>query len=972
MNENRHAIALRVNGRATSHVVEPRTLLIDLLRDDLRLTGSHVGCEEGLCGACTVEIDGETVKSCMLLAAQADGTSITTVEGVGADGGLDPVQQAFQDCFALQCGYCTPGVVMSARALLAENADPSDEEVQHALSGNLCRCTGYQNIVKAVRVAGERLRGEASPETVPPRTSWIVQAVPRQEDRRLLLGGGRYTDDASIEGSLFCALVRSPHAHAEILSIDPAPALALPSVVRVVTGAEAKPHWQPYPPTMDALGVRLPKSYPLAVERVRFHGEPVAAVLAETRAAAEDAALAVAVTYRPLPAVTSVAAALGERDAVPAKLYDGWDDNRQIVWDYAIGDVDSAFDEAAAVVGEEISSQRYGTSPMEPRAVHADFDPSDRSLTVRLSTQIPHHARAFFGQVFGLPESSIRVIAEDVGGGFGGKLGLDPEYIPVLLSILSGRPVRWVERREEWLLAGPQARDFTMQAKAAFDSRGRLTAFITDIHADMGCDGAERAGGLGMPIVASIYAPGGYRLENYRSHVTCAVTNKAPYGACRGYGKDIANMAMEKMMDRGAAALGLDPLEIRRRNLAESYPHQICTGPKIESGSLQQAIVRLGEIMDLAGLRARQAAAREEGRYLGLATVSYIEPCGGSIPNSIYQNAESATVRVAPDGSVRVFAGVQSIGQGVRTALAQVAAETLGCHPSDVRVSCGDTDSVPFGLGAYSGRGVTYGVGAVLEAAERVKAKLLRAAGNLLQADPGDLVLRDGAAEVEGDPGRRVSLKEIGRAVTYWPGAEAVLQGELDPTLEATAVYRCPQTNWVPDERGFMQLYTSHPGGALGVLLEVDAETGEIAVERFWTVADHGKIINPATVDAQIVGGTIQQLGGSVTEALHYDAEGRLLTRTLRDYGMPNVFASVPIEIEHLETLSPGTAIGAKGVGESGCIATTTVLMQAVEDALSPFGVTVSHSPLTPWAVRALIAEAARQAPQIKLVGDSV
>lgn len=960
-------VSLTVNGRRVDRTVPDRMLLVDLLRDELGLFGTRVGCEEGICGACSVAVDGHVVKSCSLLAVQTDGTEVETVECLSTGGGgLDPIQAAFVACGALQCGYCTSGMIMAARDLLARVPRPTEEEIRYALSGNLCRCTGYAPIVRAVLVAS----GQAEPQYTAGEGdggSWIGRPIPRKEDNRLVAGAGRYTDNVVEPGTLHCAILRSTHAHARILAIDAWSAANLSGVVKVVTGREAEPFWTHMPPTWDATGAggKLPMNRAIAVDKVRFVGEPVAAVLAENRAVAEDALALIRVEYEPLPAVLSLQDALGTGDARPrALLYDAWGDNLQLVWPDRIGDVEATFASAHLVLEDAFSSQRYSTMPLETRAVHARFDVADRALTVHLSTQIPHHARSFFAHVFGLPEANVRVVAGDVGGGFGGKLALDTEYIPVLLSVMTGRPVKWMETRSEWMAAGPHARDFAMRVRAAFAEDGTLLALRTDIDADMGCDGAERAGGLGMPCMAGIYAPGGYKLDTYEMNVRCFVTNKAPYGACRGYGKDIANMAMERMLDLGADRLGLSRFEVRRRNLTATYPHPLVTGPVIESGSLVQALDRLEALMDIGGLTQRQHEARRGGRHLGFAAVSYIEPCGGSIPNSMYQNYESASVRIAHDGTVRVLTGIQSIGQGVLTSLALVAAETLGCSPDNVHVSCGDTDAVPYGVGAYSGRGAIYGVGAVLLAAGKVRERAIIAAAFLLQADRSKLVLKGGKAFDPERSDRSVTLKEIARAVYFWPGAELSLKGVPDPSLEAQAVYTSPQTSWQPDERGRFQLYTSHPGGAVGALVEVDVETGEVQVLQFWVVADHGRIIHPPSVDGQIVGGTVQQLGGTLLEEIAYDREGRPMTRSLRDYGLVNAIkAASKFVIEHIETPSPATTVGAKGAGESGCIATTTVLMAAVENALAPFGVRVTHSPLTPWNVRELVRTSVAPAP---------
>lgn len=954
-------VALTVNGRTARAACEDRTLLIDTLRDDLDLKGPRIGCEDGACGACTVEVNGATVKSCMLLTAQCNGATIVTIEGLASDSGkLDRLQEAFVAAGAQQCGYCTSGMIMSARALLKVNPNPTEQEIRDGLTGNICRCTGYLPIIRAVQMAAGQVPMPAKVEV----DRWVGAALPRKEDRWLVSGGGNYTDDFVEAGMLYCAIARSTRPHARIISIDTSRAAAVPGVVGVMTGAEATSYWNVMTPAWDATGFggKMPRVYPMAVDKVRFVGEPVAAVVAETRALAEDAAALISVTYDDLPAILSMADAV-PADGLPPKalVYDAWGDNVQLAWPDTKGDLAGAFEEADLIVEDDFSSHRYNTLPMETRVVHASFNRASQQLTVRASLQIPHAARSFIAQIFNLKESNVRVIAGDVGGGFGGKLGIDTEYIPILMSVVTGRPVKWMETRSEWMTAGPQGRDFTMTARAAFRRDGTVLALSTRIRANVGVDGAERVGGLGMPLMASIYAAGGYKLRAYGMDVACIVTNQAPYGATRGYGKDIANMAMERLMDKAADELGLDRFEIRRMNLTDAYPHQMLTGPVIESGSLVQALDRLEAMMDVPSLREAQKAASTSRERLGIAIASYIEPCGGSIPNSIYQNYEAATVRLNHDGTVRVMTGIQTIGQGVLTAMAHVAADALGTHPDDVTVTTGDTDSTPYGAGAYSGRGATYGTGAVLAAADKVRARMLRAASFLLEAKEETIILAGGRATA-GD--KSVSLSEIAKAVYFWPGAEASLKGMDNPTLEHSAVYTCPQTSWVPDANGHAQFYTAHPGGAVGVLVAVDIDTGRVSVRKIWDVSDHGRVIHPPSMDGQIMGGTMMQLSQTLIEENALDEAGQPKFVTMREYGSPTIqLAPDAFEIAHIETLSPGTSVGAKGVGEAGCIATTTVLMAAVEDAIHSVGpIRVTHAPLNPWAVKALIERARSEA----------
>jgi len=957
-------VVIDINGRSIAARIEPRLLLVDFLRDVAAVKSTRIGCEEGACGACTVELNGRTVKSCLVLAVRADGGRVTTVEGLARGRDLSPVQQAFVACGAMQCGYCTAGMVMSARAFIAEHgaSEFSDDDVRQALTGNICRCTGYLDIIHAVKHAAGKAPALVHDDGAPAAgASWIGRPLARREDRRLVAGRGRYADTFGERSDLHAVAVRATRAHARITAIDSARAKDMPGVHLVMTGREAKQHWQPLAAVMEMPGLRLPRRYAIAVDKVIFYGEPVALVVAESAYQAEDAARAVVVEYADLPVNVDAERAATEPADSAALLYPEWSSNLQIEQRLDFGDVDSAFASADLIVDENIVSHRFGALPMETRVVRADYAAGEESLTVRASTQIPHQMRMYLSRVLGIPETRIQVLAEDVGGGFGAKLAVDCEYLPVLASILLERPVKWFETRSEWLHSGPAARDYRTRSRAAFRRDGTLLALETDILADMGVDGAERAGGLGMPLNGGTYAPGPYRVDHYRTRVRCVVTNKAPYNAYRGYGKDLANMLIERVLDQAADQLEIDPIAIRTRNLLTSYPHQIVTGPIIENGTLRESLARAAEMMDLTALRALQARALEQGRYIGLCLVPYIEPAGGAFPSSAFQNYESVAMRVQADGTVRILTGIQNIGQGIETSYAQVVADVLGANVADVSVAWGDTTAIPWGSGTFSSRGAMYAVGAIIDAGDRLRARMLIGAAQVMGVPREEITLEHGVFAHAS--GKRLTFAELAHACYMQPGAGIVLADADAPLLEAVGTYRHPQVNWTPDAQGRVQFYPSHATGAEGALVEVDIETGRIEVKQIWMVADHGVILNPHVLAGQIKGGVVQQLGGTLYECFDYDDAGRPSASTLKEYGMPTVWAAPPIAIEHLASHSPATRIGAKGGGEDGCIATSTVLMGAVEDALRPLGVKVMSSPLTPARIRALIDSARSAAP---------
>jgi len=950
-------ISFQLNGESHTVNVTPRELLTDVLRDKASIKSVRFGCEEGACGSCTIELNGQTVKSCMIPAVRANGKSISTIEGSDLSEITKKVQTAFASCHALQCGYCTSGMIMSAANLLKKNSGQNltDEEIKNGIAGNICRCTGYNNIIHAIKVANGQAEPLAESEsTLGKSDNWIGKPLQRREDKRLVAGKGRFVDNYGEYGDLHAAVARSTKAHAKILKIDTQVAEKMSGVRRVITGEEAKKYWQPLAPTMELLDLKLPKRYALAVDKVVFYGEPVVLVIADDPYIAEDAAESIKVQYGDLPVNTDPTAIISAIDEPERLLYPEWKTNTQVEVRFEHGEVNSVFASADLVIEEKIGSHRYSAMPMETRVARADYDKDEDHLIIRASTQIAHQMRMAIGQVFGIPESRIEVLAGDVGGGFGAKLSVDSEYFAVLGTMLCHKPVRWSETRAGWMHAGPGARDYHATSRAAFDRNGAVIAMETDIVADMGCDGAERGCGIGMPLNGGNYAPGPYTIENYRTNIRCVVTNKGPYNAYRGYGKDLANMLIERLLDQAADKLEIDPIEIRKRNLLKKYPFQLVTGPIIENGTLRECLEKLAENMKLSELRKEQANALREGRHLGLALVPYIEPAGATFPGSTSQNYESITLRIAADGSVHVITGIQSLGQGIETVYAQVCADQLGCAIEDVTVSWGDTKASPFGSGTFSSRGAMFAVGAIINATEKLIPRIKIGASVIFECDPSEVTIKNGVISCLKSE-LAISFKELAFAAYVQPGAEIILADADGPLLEALGVYRHPQVNWKPDDLGRMQFYPAHANGAAGALVEVDIETGKVDVKKIWMVADHGVILNPLILQGQIKGSIVQQLGGTIYENLAYDDEGTPLANTLKEYGMPTVWAAPEIEIDHLVSKSPSTSVGAKGAGEDGSIATSTVLMAAVEDALRVHNVKVMSCPLSPFKVKEMI-----------------
>ena len=951
--EIRENISFTLNGENIEKKFPTGAFLCDSLKE-LGDKSVRIGCEEGACGACTVEIDGLLTKSCLKLTNTCSGSEITTITGLEADPLTEKIKSSFTNCHALQCGYCTAGMILSSRNVLKKHGDELTESmVKDGLIGNICRCTGYKNIIHAVMHAAGKVESLVKLENQEANiTGKIGEAVTRKEDGRLMSGRGKFTDNFFKKDDLFAYILRSDRAHAMIGEIDTREAKKQPQVELIMTGQEAQHYWEPISPTMDLLDLKLPKRYPLATDKVVFVGEPVVLIIARSIEAAHLAGEKIRIEYRDLPVNTKACDSLkAKEDGI---LYDSWDNNIQVDFNFENGELENTFGSADLIVEETIDSHRFGAMPMETRAVRADFDSFEKSLIIHASTQVPHQFRIYLSRVFGLKENSIQIIAGDVGGGFGSKLSMDTEYLPILGSIILGKPVRWHESRAEWIHAGFGARDYTAKVKGAFDKSGHLKALETDIIADMGCDGAERACGLGMPLNGGTFALGPYVCENYKTRVRCVVTNKAPYNAYRGFGKDLANMLIERTLDIAADRLEMDQILIRKKNLLKSYPHQIATGPILENGTQRECLEELEKIMNVSLLREEQSQALANNRFLGISLIPYIEPAGATFPSSAFQNYESVNVRVAADGSVQVQTGIQSIGQGIETVYAQVTAEYLGCSVEDVGVSWGDTNVTPWGSGTFSSRGAMFAVGAIIKAANKIKKRIEIASAILLNCNKEALLFENGKIKNK-ITNQSITFKEVSYAVYVNPGAEIILDQADEPSLEAMGTYRHPQVNWKADELGRAQFYPAHSNGAEGALVEVDPNTGKVQVLKIWIVADHGKILNPLLLKGQITGGIMQQLGGTLYEKFDYDSKGRPLQRTLKEYGVPNIWSTPEIEIHHLETKSPSTEVGAKGGGEDGCIATSTAIMGAVEDALRPMGIKITSSDLSPKNLRQII-----------------
>jgi len=772
-------------------------------------------------------------------------------------------------------------------------------------------------------------------------TDSIVPAPPfgdsprRVEDARLLAGRGRFVDDLRVPGLLHAAISRSPHAHARIERVDARAALAMPGVVAVLTVAELPEcAGAAVPPLVPAPAFRAHEQPALAGPEARHVGEPVAVVVATDAYAAADGVEALVVDYTALPAVATVDDAL--RPGAP-RVFADWGDNAVGVCESAVGDAARGFAEADAVVDVELIVPRLAPMPLEPRGVLAVPEGADGLFTLWSSTQVPYAVRAAAARALAISEERVRVIAPDVGGGFGGKGHVYPEdvLIPAVARRL-GRPLKWVETRREHLLSAAPDRDQRHRARLGVRRDGRIAAIETAFTRDHGA----------YPMLEDVIAlntinhlPGPYRVSNYAARGVNAVTHKTFSAAYRGAGRSEAAFVVDRLLDRAARAIGMDAAELRRRNLIRPDEMPYRSGLTYRDGQpivydpadYPRAFDRLLELFDYAGWREQQRARRGGPRPIGIGVSAYVEGTG-------IGPFEGADVRVDASGVVHVLVGVSSQGQAHETTLAQIAAGELGVRLEQVRVHGGDTSLLRYGMGTIASRVAAVAGPAVARSARDVARKARLVAAEILECAAADVVLADGQVHVVGVPGRALPLARVSAASVR----SRVLAREGAPGLHACVFFYPGTVTWA---------FGAHAGA-----VEVDVDTGAVRLLRYAAVHDCGRPINPAVVEGQLHGGIAQGIGAALMEEIVHDADGQLLTGTLMDYGLPTAAVVPSLDVEALDHASMINEVGIKGVGESGVISPPVVIANAVEDALADRGAAITALPLTPWRVWASCA----------------
>jgi carbon-monoxide dehydrogenase large subunit len=773
-------------------------------------------------------------------------------------------------------------------------------------------------------------------------TPYIGRPLKRKEDARLIQGIGHYVDDLQLVGMQHAMFLRSPYAHAKIRSVDLSKARTAAGVILALSGADLR----------NAIGAvpcagRIPDMKPaprpvLAADRVRFVGEAVAVVVAEDRYTSRDALDLIEVDYEPLTPVVNPEKAL----AKGATLIHGQKDNAAYRWEIEGGDLKAAFKTADKVIRQRIVNQRLIPVAIEPRAVLAEYKPGERQLTVWSATQIPHLLRTQVASMLRIPETEVRVIAPDVGGGFGSKLNVYPEEALVAyLAMQTGKPVKWAESRRENFQATIHGRDQIADVEVAFNREGSILGLRCRLIADLGAYYH-----LFTPLIPTLTGQmmvGCYKISAARMEITGVFTNKMPTDAYRGAGRPEATYLIERVIDLVAAELKRDPVEVRRKNFPKpaDFPYAAPTGLIYDSGNYEQALDLALRKTGYQNLRREQAKLRKKGRHVGIGISTYVEICGMGPSSDMPSGGwESATVRIEPSGQVNLMTGSSPHGQGQETSFAQIGADVLGIEPADVQVVHGDTAVVPYGIGTFGSRATAVGGTAAYKALLKVRDKIAAIAGHLLHEDSAKIVLQDKRVFNPAAPKKSLAFVDV-VAAAY---SAKKLPPDTEPGLETTSFFE-------PANFTF-------PFGAHICVVEIDGETGDVRLVRYVAVDDCGNVINPLLVDGQVHGGIVQSVGQALFEEAVYDEQGQLITGELMDYALPRAADMCWMETHRTVTPSPVNPLGVKGVGEAGTIAATPALAGAVVDALAPFGVRHVDMPFSREKIWKLMHQTNRRA----------
>jgi 4-hydroxybenzoyl-CoA reductase alpha subunit/xanthine dehydrogenase E subunit len=929
---------LTVNGYERAVALAAGETLADVLREKLNLTGTKKGCNLGDCGACTVLVDGEPMNSCLLLASQMEGKQITTIEGVAQNGHLAPIQKAFVEEGGVQCGYCTPGMILSSVALLNKNPRPTVEEIKDGLAGNLCRCTGYTGIIRAVqqcenyRDDGTCAKKEApAPENS--RFSSVSVPMPRVDSADKVTGRARYTADISLPNMAHGKILGSPIAHGRIKRIDVSKATALPGVLAVITGADV-------PDTQHGVSPARYDEYVLAKEKVLHEGDNVAAVAAVDERTAEKALGLIEVEYEELPVVLDAMEAVAE--GAP-QLHERYKRNINTVVDNSFGDVEKGFAESDFVREETFVGNNTHQAPLEPHASMAYWE-YDGTLVLYTSSQAPHYVQYMLAHVLHIPLGKIRVIRPTVGGGFGCKAATSPlDLCSVILSKITGRPVRMVFSREQMIHYGRGRHKQHMKMKLGLDRNGKIKAFQSEIYLD---GGAYTSFGVATSYYAGSMMPTLYHIPNYKYNGYRVMTNKPACGAFRGHGVPQPRFAFECLLNMMAEDIGIDPIEIRLRNAMtpntrtvndldiKSCEFTATLQAALEKSSWQEKYGKLPKGKGIGIGSGGFVSGAGYAIYRGQVQLSHEKPPEHFVKKSIFPHA-NAIVKVNEDGmAVIVLIGSAEIGQGGDTVMVQVAAEALGIPPSRIRVRTEDSDISPIDLGAYSSRVTLMGGNAVKNAATAVVEKMKPYAAAILGCSEAQVAVGGAKMFVSGDATRSVPWEEVARK--YF--------NDRGPLL-GTGCYKPPEGLGGDYKGATVGTSPAYSFGSSVCEVAVDLETGKVKVEKFTDFHDCGTPINPRMVHGQVEGAMVMGASETVMEEVQFDKTGHITNPNLHGYLMmtikdaPEVFSGI------VDSYEPEGPFGAKEIGE-GC--TCTVLGAVAHAIANATGVWVKDLPITP------------------------
>jgi 4-hydroxybenzoyl-CoA reductase alpha subunit len=942
---SQHVILLKINGEEQSVAIDDRETLLDVLRDKLRLTGTKKGCNLGVCGACTVLVDGVPKNSCLLLAAACEGREITTIEGLTQAGELHPLQRAFINHGAVQCGYCSPGMILSAYALIKRNPDPSEDEIKDALSGNLCRCTGYVRIIEAVK-KWRAYKDSKEPPPAPfdlPRFATVGKSLPRVDAADKVTGRAKYTADLFFENMLHGKILLSPIAHGRIKKIDTRKAAAFPGVKLVLTGKDI-------PDITYGVSPARYDEYVLAKERVRHVGDEVAAVIAVDEATAAQALELIDVEYEELPAVFDPEEAV--KDGAPL-LHAKYQNNINTRVDHHFGDVAKGFAEADLIREEEFVGNHIYQAPIEPHASIADWEHDGSVLVLYSSTQVPHYVHYMVARVLDMPLGKIRIIRPPVGGGFGGKAETTPlDLLSAIASKKTGRPVRMVYSRKEMFLHGRGRHKQYMKFKIGVKKDGRITAVQSRIYLD---GGAYSSFGVITAYYAGSMIPTLYKIPNYRYEGYRVMTNKPACGAMRGHGTPQPRFAFESLLTMIAEDLGIDPVEIRIRNAMEAGT-LTCNDLYVRSCEFKKT---LEEVREKSQWRKKYGKL-PPGKGIGIGCGGFVSGAGyaiyrGQVQLSSEKKREpfakkavfphsNAIVKISEDGTAAVLLiQAAEIGQGALTVLSQICAETLGISLQRVRIRTEDSDISPLDLGAYSSRTTLMGGNAVIMASQRVLDKLFSIVSEMWGCDPQDLTSGE----------NRIFQHNGGSNSLEWAEAARIYFNNHGP-LVGTGYYKPPE-NLGGDYKG--AAVGTSPAFSFGSSVcecSVDLETGKVKIETFTDFHDCGTPINPQSVHGQVEGAVVMGAGETVMEDVAYGPKGDILNPNLHDYlimtikDAPEIFSGIVASFE------PEGPYGAKEVGEGATLPVLAAVGHAIADAT---GVWIKELPITPERILRALKE---------------